>query len=348
VRKIIARREDEIRPCVGANYCLDRIYQGGAAFCIHNPSTGREETIAHDIARADMKCKIVIVGAGPAGLEAARVAAERGHQAIVFETASEPGGQVRLTARSHRRREMMGIVDWRMAQCEARGVSFRFNAWAEANDALAENPDVMIVATGGFPHTEILSAGNDLVVSAWDIVAGDVKPGANVLLFDDAGDHAALQAAEFIAESGARLEVMTPDRAFAPEVMAMNLVPYVRSLQKRNVTFTVTYRLEAVRRDGNQLIATIGSDYGGVWQERLVDQVVVNHGTIPMDDLYFALKPLSRNLGAVDYSALIAGGAQRMIRNPDGRFDLFRIGDAVSARNTHAAIHDALRLVRTL
>jgi 2,4-dienoyl-CoA reductase-like NADH-dependent reductase (Old Yellow Enzyme family) len=348
VRKIIARREDEIRPCVGANYCLDRIYQGGAALCIHNPSTGREETIPHDIARADTKRKIVIVGAGPAGLEAARVAAERGHEAIVFETASEPGGQVRLTARSHRRREMMGIVDWRMAQCEARGVSFRFNAWAEANDALAENPDVMIVATGGFPHTEILSAGNDLVVSAWDIVAGDVKPGANVLLFDDAGDHAALQAAEFIAESGARLEVMTPDRAFAPEVMAMNLVPYVRSLQKRNVTFTVTYRLEAVRRDGNQLIATIGSDYGGVWQERLVDQVVVNHGTIPMDDLYFALKPLSRNLGAVDYSALIAGGAQRMIRNPDGRFDLFRIGDAVSARNTHAAIHDALRLVRTL
>jgi 2,4-dienoyl-CoA reductase-like NADH-dependent reductase (Old Yellow Enzyme family)/thioredoxin reductase len=348
VRKIIARREDEIRPCVGANYCLDRIYQGGAAFCIHNPSTGREETIAHDIARADMKCKIVIVGAGPAGLEAARVAAERGHQAIVFETASEPGGQVRLTARSHRRREMMGIVDWRMAQCEARGVSFRFNAWAEADDALAENPDVVIVATGGFPQTEILSAGNDLVVSAWDIVAGDVKPGANVLLFDDAGDHAALQAAEFIAESGARLEVMTPDRAFAPEVMAMNLVPYMRNLQTRNVTFTVTYRLEAVRRDGNQLIATIGSDYGGVLQERLVDQVVVNHGTIPMDDLYFALKPLSRNLGAVDYSALIAGGAQRMIRNPDGRFDLFRIGDAVSARNTHAAIHDALRLVRTL
>src|SRR5579872_7510386 len=187
VKKIIENRESEIRPCVGANYCLDRIYQGGAAFCIHNPSTGREETAPHEIERAEVTRKIVIVGAGPAGLEAARVAAERGHEAIVFETANEPGGQIRLTARSPRRREMMGIIDWRMAQCEKSGVSFRFNVWAEASDALAENPDIVIVATGGFPQTEILTAGADLVASAWDIISGDVKPGANVLLFDDAG-----------------------------------------------------------------------------------------------------------------------------------------------------------------
>jgi 2,4-dienoyl-CoA reductase-like NADH-dependent reductase (Old Yellow Enzyme family) len=348
VRKIMSGRENEIRPCVGANYCLDRIYQGGAAFCIHNPSTGREDTTPHEIAKAASKRKIVIVGAGPAGLEAARVAAERGHGVIVFETASEPGGQIRLTARSARRREMMGIVDWRMAQCEALGVAFRFNAWAEADDVLGEQPDVAIIATGGFPQTEILSAGNDLVASAWDIISGDVKPLANVLLFDDAGDHAALQAAEFIAESGAKLEVMTPDRSFAPEVMGMNLVPYMRRLQKRDVTFTVTYRLDSVRREGNRLIAAIGSDYGGVRQERVVDQVIVNHGTIPLDDLYFALKPLSRNLGAVDYSALLAGRPQTMDRNPNGTFGLFRIGDAVSARNTHAAIYDALRLVSGL
>jgi 2,4-dienoyl-CoA reductase-like NADH-dependent reductase (Old Yellow Enzyme family)/thioredoxin reductase len=348
VRKIVERREDDIRPCVGANYCLDRIYQGGAAYCIHNPSTGREDSTPHEIAKADVKRKIVIVGAGPAGLEAARVAAERGHEVIVFETASEPGGQVRLTARSARRREMLGIIDWRMAQCEARGVSFRFNAWAEADHVLDENPDVVIVATGGFPHTEILSAGNDLVVSAWDVIAGDAKPGANVLLFDDAGDHAALQAAEFIAESGAKLEIMTPDRSFAPEVMAMNLVPYMRSLQKLDVTFTVTYRLDSVRRDGNELVTIVGSDYGGVRKEQRFDQIVVNHGTIPMDGLYFQLKPLSRNFGAVDYDDLIAGRAQAKASNPDGRFQLFRIGDAVSARNTHAAVYDALRLVKDI
>ena len=170
----------------------------------------------------------------------------------------------------------------------------------------------------------------------------------NVLIFDDAGDHAALQAAEIIAASGARLEVMTPDRAFAPEVMAMNLVPYMRTLQKRDVLFTVTYRLEEVRRDGNELVAIVGSDYGGVRKEQRFDQIVVNHGTIPMDDLYFELKPQSRNLGAVDHDALIAGRAQEKVGNSDGRFQLFRIGDAVSARNTHAAIYDALRLARNL
>jgi NADPH-dependent 2,4-dienoyl-CoA reductase/sulfur reductase-like enzyme len=348
VRKIVEGREDDIRPCVGANYCLDRIYQGGAAYCIHNAATGRERTMPHDIPKADVRRKIVIVGAGPAGLEAARVAAERGHEVIVFEAAGNPGGQVRLTAQSPRRHEMISIIDWRMAQCEAGGVIFRFNTWAEADLVLSENPDVVIVATGGLPHTEVLRAGNDLVVSAWDIIAGDVKPGSNVLLFDDAGDHAALQAAEFIAKSGARLEVMTPDRSFAPEVMAMNLVPYMRSLQKLDVTFTVTFRLEAVQTEGNELLAIVGSDYGGVRKERRVDQVVVNHGTIPLDDLYFELKPLSRNLGAVDHDDLIAGRSQSGPSNPDGRFQLFRIGDAVSARNTHAAIYDALRLVKGL
>jgi len=130
--------------------------------------------------------------------------------------------------------------------------------------------------------------------------------------------------------------------------MAMNLVPYMRSLQRRDVTFTVTWRLVSVVRDGNRLRATLGSDYGDMTRERLVDQVVVNHGTRPLDDLYFDLKPLSRNLGAVDYDALIAGGAQDVAANPDGRFRLFRIGDAVAARNTHAAIYDALRLVKDL
>lgn len=212
----------------------------------------------------------------------------------------------------------------------------------------AENPDVVIIATGGLPHTEILSNGNDLVVSSWDIISGDVKPGANVLVYDDAGDHAGLQAAEVIARSGAKVEIMTPDRAFAPEVMGMNLVPYMRSLQKLDVTFTVTFRLDAVVRHGNELMAHIGSDYGGVAKQRLVDQVVVNHGTIPLDDIYFDLKPLSSNHGEMSHDQLISGQAQSVIRNRDGMFQLFRIGDAVSARNTHAAIYDALRLLKDI
>ncbi|GAB0113546.1 oxidoreductase [Acidisoma sp. C75] len=348
VAKIVAGREADIRPCVGANYCLDRIYQGGAAFCIHNAATGREETMPHVNPRAERARKIVIIGAGPAGLEAARVAAERGHQVLVFEAAKDAGGQIRLTAQSPRRREMIGIIDWRLMRCEALGVAFRFNTVAGVDEVLAERPDVVIVATGGLPHTEILTEGNDLVVSTWDIIAAEIKPGSNVLLFDDAGDHAALQAAEVLARSGAKLEIMTPDRSFAPEVMAMNLVPYMRSLQPADVTFTVTFRLLSAHRVGNQILARIGSDYGAVLRERVVDQIVINHGTIPLDELYFALKPHSRNLGRIDYDALLAGRTQPGNIATDDGFDLFRIGDAVSARNTHAAIFDALRLVKDL
>lgn len=348
MRKVMEGREDDIRPCVGANYCLDRIYQGGMALCLHNPSTGRELEMPHAIARAEASKRITVVGAGPAGMEAARVAAERGHAVTVLEAADRPGGQIRLTALQERRREMGAIIAWRFEQCEKLGVAFRFNTFAEVEDVTATDPDEVIIATGGLPHTEVLETGNDLVVSAWDILSGDAKPGQQVLVFDDAGDHAALQAVDVISETGASVELVTPDRAFAPEVMAMSLVPYMRNMQQRDVTFTTTWRLRSVAREGNRLRAVLGSDYGPATRERVVDQVVVNHGTRPLDELYFALKPLSHNQGEVDYGALATGGEQTIDTNPDGAFRVFRIGDAVAARNTHAAIYDALRLLRGL
>jgi 2,4-dienoyl-CoA reductase-like NADH-dependent reductase (Old Yellow Enzyme family)/thioredoxin reductase len=350
VQKIIEGREDDIRPCVGATYCLDRIYQAGEALCLHNAATGRELSMPHVIAPAEQVKNIVIVGAGPAGLEAARVASERGHKVTVLEAQADPGGQVRLTAQSPRRREMIGIIDWRMAQCAARDVTFRFNTWAEAEDVTALTPDVVIIATGGLPSMQLFEQAGEAphVVSAWDLISGDVKPAENVLIYDESGDHPGLMAAEMAATAGAQVEVMTPDRVFAPDIMAMNLVPYMRSLQARDVTFTVTRRLLTVTREGNQLTAHIGTDYSDLVTQARYDQIVVNYGTMPMEDLYFDLKPLSRNGGAVDYDALTSGQVQDVTRNPDGKFQLFRIGDAVSARNTHAAIYDALRLMKDI
>jgi hypothetical protein len=157
-----------------------------------------------------------------------------------------------------------------------------------------------------------------------------------------------MQAAEIAAVAGAKVEIMTPDRTFAPDIMAMNLVPYMRSLQHKDVTFTVTRRLLGVTRSGNKLTATIGTDYSDFTDQKDYDQVIVNYGTLPLDDLYFDLKPLSLNQGMVDYDALIEGAPQTVTQNDEGAFQLFRIGDAVSARNTHAAIYDALRLVKDL
>ena len=350
VRKIIEGREEDIRPCVGATYCLDRIYQAGEALCIHNAATGRESTMPHVISPAPIRKKIVIIGAGPGGLEAARVASERGHDVTVLEAANDAGGQVQLTAKSPRRREMMSIIDWRMRQCEKNGVVFQFNTYAERDDVMALSPEVVIVATGGIPMMQLFETKQDQphIVSTWDIISGEVIPADHILIYDESGDHPGLQAAEIAAKSGSKVEIMTPDRTFAPEVMAMNLVPYMRALQDKDVTFTVARRLQDVSLDGNKLLAKIGTDYSGHVTEKRYDQVVLNYGTQPLDELYFDLKNFSKNKGAVDYDALIYGQMQTGLRNSEGHFDVYRIGDAVSSRNTHAAIYDALRLLKDI
>jgi len=155
-----------------------------------------------------------------------------------------------------------------------------------------------------------------------------------------------MQAAEIIAASGARLEFVTPERQIAPDIGGTNLVPYMRRLLPLDVRFTLCHRVLSAQRQGEQILVTLGSDYCDFTRQRLVDQVVVEHGTIPLADVYFELKPLSSNLGEVDYDALIEGRTQAVARNPQGKFKLFRIGDAVSSRNIHAAIYDALRLLK--
>jgi N-methyl-L-proline demethylase len=346
-KKILEGREHEIRPCVGMAYCIDRIYFGGDALCIHNAATGREATMPHIVARAPGAAKtVVVVGAGPAGLEAARVAGERGHHVVVFEAAGEPGGQIRLAARLRRRREIVGIIDWRVGQCEKHGVELRLNSWAEVDDILRLDPDIVVIATGGVPNTNFLDAGAELVTTSWDILSAASKPAESVILFDDNATDTGLTAAEAIAEAGSKLEFATPERTIGPDVGGLNYPAYLKAFDIYGVVVTLNVRLERVARDGNKLVATLYNEYSRRHYERRVDQIVVEHGTLPVDDLYFALKPNSSNLGELDYESLIANRPQRLVRNPAGSFSLYRIGDAVASRNIHAAIYDALRLAK--
>jgi NADPH-dependent 2,4-dienoyl-CoA reductase/sulfur reductase-like enzyme len=343
--KIMRGQEDQIRPCVGAAYCIDRLYEGGEALCIHNAATGREATMPHVVTRGSGPAKkVVVVGAGPAGLEAARVSAARGHEVVLLEAAARPGGQLQLAAALSRRKEIVGVVDWRIDQCERQGVAMRFNVYAEADTVLAESPDIVVVATGGTPYTGFLKSGEDLVTTSWDILTGAAKIGEDVLLFDDNGTHPGMSAAEMIARSGARLEYVTPERMVAIDMGGMNYPAYIKAFTECCVKFTLFERLKAVKRQGNKLAAVLYNQYTKTTSERVVDQVVVEHGTLPADELYFALKPQSRNLGEVDYAAFAAVRPQTVVNNPDGRFQLFRIGDAVESRNIHAAIYDGLRL----
>ncbi len=349
VAKIERGEEDQIRPCVGMGYCIDRIYVGREALCIHNPATGREATMPHLISKTNGRPRrVVVVGAGPAGLEAARVCAARGHQVVLFEAASKPGGQVRLAARAPRRQDIIGIVDWLYAQTKRLGVDIRLNHYVEAAEVLAEKPDAVVIATGGLPNADFLSAGADLVVTSWDILSGAVKPAATVLFFDDHGNHEGYSCAEWIAESGSKLELVTPDRMLAQEIGGTSYPAYLKVFYDKGVALTLNHRLTAVQRRGDKQVAVLFNEYNKSTVERVVDQVVVENGTLPLADLYLDLKERSSNLGEVDIEALIAGQPQTRVNNPAGNFQLFRIGDAVSSRNIHAAIYDALRLCKDL
>ena len=348
VKKISEGREHDIRPCVGATYCLDRIYEGHEALCIHNPATGREATMPHVISLSEGKRKkIAIVGAGPAGLEAARVSAERGHRVVLFEAAPNAGGQIRMLTQLQRRKELMGIVDWRVSQCERLGVEMRFNTLSEASDILGLDADIVIVATGGLPQNLAIESGGELSVLSWEIISGEVKPAEHVLLFDDNGAHPGMTAAEVIAATGSQLELVSPERFFAAEMGGLNLVPYMKSFTKHGVSITTMTRVRALAREGNKIRVTLWSPYTqSDCGERIVDQVVVENGTTPLADLYFNLKEYAVNRGEVDHLALIEGRPQRISVNQQGKFQLFRIGDAVASRNIHASIYDALRLAK--
>ena len=347
IKKLMNNQEEKIRPCVGATYCLDRIYEGKDTLCIHNPATGREMSMPHLLKKkvSGLK-KIIVVGAGPAGLEAARVCSEQGHSVTVFEASDKPGGQINLITRSKRRKDMAGIIDWRINICEANKVKFNFNSFASKDEILSENPDIVIIATGGIPNTDILNEGSDLVVSTWDILSGNVNIEDDVILYDDGGNYPGLQAAEMISSETSKLEIVTPERFFSPDIGGMNFVPYGKNFYEKNVKISLNSRVKSVFRKGNRLGVKISSDYSDLTFEKETSQVIVEHGTSPVDDLYFELKDQSKNLGQVDYKSLIKGLNKEIIKNKKGDFFLFRVGDAISSRNIHAAIYDSLRICK--
>jgi 2,4-dienoyl-CoA reductase-like NADH-dependent reductase (Old Yellow Enzyme family) len=349
VAKLEAGQADRIRPCVGASYCINRLYLGHDALCIHNPATGREETIPHVVEPAGTGARrVVVIGGGVAGLEAARVAAARGHTVELLEAAHELGGQALLAARAtERRRDLIGIVDWLVDEVDRSGVNVRRNTIADADLVASLSPDVVVVATGGWPRTGTFE-GAEHAHSVWDVISGQARVGGSVLVFDDHGSEEAMSVVERLALEGCGLEVVAPERHVGHEVTGLAYPEYLRVLYRGGVVMTPDHRVAAIRRSGSRLTVVLENLYTGACAEREVDNVVYEHGTEPLADVYFDLRAQSTNGGEVDLDALVHGRSQNLVANPDGRFQLFRIGDAVASRNIHAAIYDARRLCMAL
>eukprot|EP00931_Biecheleriopsis_adriatica_P093881 TRINITY_DN67600_c0_g1_i1.p1 TRINITY_DN67600_c0_g1~~TRINITY_DN67600_c0_g1_i1.p1 ORF type:complete len:728 (-),score=130.52 TRINITY_DN67600_c0_g1_i1:324-2246(-) len=349
VNKLCSGQEERIRPCVGAGFCLDRIYVGNDALCLQNAATGREHLgMPHVVTEAagENQKKVVVVGGGPAGLEAARVSASRGHNVVLFEAAKELGGQVKLAQRATWRRDLGGIVDWLAAEMGFLGVDVRLNTFASEEDVLEEAPDVVILATGGIPDDK--GFGGPGVLSVWDVLSEQEPVGQSVLIFDEHGKHNAPSCAEYVAQTGRQVELVTPDRMVAQGMGALNWPIFLRNLYKHGVAITVDHSLEIVEKTPEgKCRVVLRNEYSGTTTERVVDTVVIEHGTVPVTELYDELCPRSANGGEVDLSALLSTPTRAQQGRPgeDG-FLLFRVGDAVSCRGIHAAIYDSLRLCK--
>ena len=313
-------RLDDIRVCVGANEgCIDRIYQGKPVTCVQNPATGREGELG-ELRPAATPRKVVVVGGGVAGLEAARVAALRGHRVLLLEKAALLGGQILLAGRAPARAEYTGIVRFLAGQVRKLGVDVRLGVEATADAVLAERPEAVIVATGSHPYVPAVPGiDGKHVVTDRDVLAGEAKVGANVVVIDDVHTEQALSTAELLLDQARRVEVISPLFYVGQDVGVTSIAPLYARLYAKGVILTPCSELRAV--EGSTVI--VANVFSGIERRiEAVDSVVLATGSRSTDALYRALK------GRVPV--------------------LHAAGDCVAPRGVHHAILDGTRAARAI
>src|SRR3989441_5381539 len=296
-RKAREGRFDDIRTCVGANEgCIDRIYQGRPVTCVQNPATGREVELA-GVQPTTTPKKVVMVGGGVAGLEAARMAALRGHRVVLFEKAAELGGQGLLAARPPARAEYAGIVRFLAAQIRKLDVEVRLGVEATPSAVLAERPDAVVIATGSHPYVPPLpGVDGKHVVTDRDVLADSATVGANVVVVDDVHTQQALSTAELLLDQRKRVEVLSPLFYVGQDVGITSIAPLYTRLFQKGAVLTPHTELRAI--EGSTVIAA--NVYSGA-ERRIegVDTVVLAMGSRSTDGLYRALKGRVAALHAV-------------------------------------------------
>ena len=322
--KAMEGRTDDIRNCIACNQgCIGRMGLGHKLGCLHNPAVGREKKLGMGtLVPSDTPKKVVVIGAGPAGLEVARVAILRKHKVILFEKNQAVGGQNIIAGKAAGRQEITGVTRWLVSQLNKLSFDMRLGVEADEEMILKEEPDVVVIATGSVPKTnpfpgEYASPG---VVTTVDILTGTAQAGDKVLFIDLDGHHQATGTAELLADQGKKVHMLTSSLFIGSALGPLQDLFLTRQrLARKGVTFTpdiAVLEIQGTLVKGLNVYSNEIFDFDGY------DTVVLAAGNVAEDRLYFALK------GKVK--------------------EIYRVGDCVAPRKTDMAIIEGHRVGRMI
>jgi N,N-dimethylglycine/sarcosine dehydrogenase len=317
-RKAQVGQTEQIRSCVGAMNCANHLHHGRSIRCIQNPVVGREASWGDEPTPVSTPGHIVVAGAGPAGLECARVAARRGHRVTLLERAAVPGGQVRIAAAAPTRAELAQITDWLAARCLAEGVDLRLATEATPELIAALNPDAVLIATGSLMRPAELDTILP-VADAAAAIAGRADLTGHVVVFDEFGDWQGISAAHALAARGVAVDLVTPVTYPGAALEDSNWRTSYEQLTALNVTFHPVAEISAIRGDD----VVIRHGFGRA--ERVIGEVsaiVAVSFPTAADELYRQLEPSVTRLHLA--------------------------GDALAPRGIEEAIYDGHRIGRTI